>query len=438
MAQRIERNQAPQAEGLSKRVESEFPTDPQERLGALLASFNIGPKATTFLLLPENGYISPGDLARGFRETVSGTGMAETDKITAPNYCYQALCPIGLVAKEYSIDYFGVEKLVGFGKTSAGQWYGTAAAALVLDFELRHQKSLFPIFGSTNTTSAKGERAPLTRARILELLFSQTAPVRKADILRELGRIRHNSLGGVVLRALKTAGVIDYEAVTVHTGKIQVTYTLGNLSREEIRPDRYSVALTGDVAAICSQLTAADLAISQAAVFERLPEEVKKRWRPEVLRHRISGILSDLARQKFLARGKYKGRDIQSTTWITDWGRVIVTDLLRPLWGLVTDDEQVGQKLREVIPQVRANFLQYAQNSAELYYPFSNSFKRKQRLENLESIKDLLVDGAKTTVDVAELFGLSKGGIEKYLAALMEAGEVKRQRVKGVYYYTVV
>ena len=171
----------------TKRVEAEFPNDPEERYGALLASFNIGPKAATLLLLPRDlqSYISPEDLARKFSEVIITSAMAGVKPVTSAAYCSNTLCPIGLVAKEYVIDYFGREELAGFGLTEAGQKYGLAAACLALDFENRHKFSLFPILGSTVTSSKEGTRAPLTRARILTLLSRTPELLREVEISKD-------------------------------------------------------------------------------------------------------------------------------------------------------------------------------------------------------------------------------------------------------------
>ena len=112
-----------QAKSLRKE-ELPFPEDRDKRLGSVLSSVNVGPKSVTLLLLPYGSYISPGDLVNNFRSVVRGSEMEKTSFITAPHYCEYSLEPIGLVAKQYTIDYFGKDVVVGFELTDAGRRYG--------------------------------------------------------------------------------------------------------------------------------------------------------------------------------------------------------------------------------------------------------------------------------------------------------------------------
>ena len=161
---------------------SPFMEASDKRLGSVLSSVNVGPKSATLLLLPYGSYISPGDLVKNFKSVVRGSGMDQTSFITAPHYCEASLAPIGLVAKAYTIDYFGKDIVAGFELTDAGRRYGIPAAALALHFENQYQTSLYPVLGQINTRYPEQHRGPYSRAMILSLLSKRGGILREADV----------------------------------------------------------------------------------------------------------------------------------------------------------------------------------------------------------------------------------------------------------------
>lgn len=425
-----------------RRVEIEFPASPEGRLGALLASVNIGPKAVTLLLLPSPGvYIAPyPDLANKFREIFRGTPLEGFANTIAPEYCRQSLSRIGLVAAEYSIDYYGAEKVVGYGKTEAGEKYGVPAAALALAAEAKHNRSLYPILGATNVSSPELKRAPLTRAQILLFLSEQTEPVTEKKIIEVLGITQPTAQEA--LFSLSQSGVIAYEAVTPRTGKVQISYTRGQLPADDITPVNREPTLTRTIATICEDLIAQGKPVSQAAIYEELPEEIKKRRREDVLRININITLSGLARQGFLLHAKdFKGHGVQSSARITKDGQAVVEDFILPLVKLIQNEPGEQDRIdREIVKPVINNLRLYAQITAELYYPYSISFKQTRREENIRRVLDILVSSPKglSTQDFIPLLGVNEETVRNYLAALREQSLVGRERVKCVDYYRVL
>ena len=434
----------------SLRKELPFPEDRDKRLGSVLSSVNVGPKSATLLLLPYGSYISPGDLVNNFRSVVKGSGMEKTSFITAPHYCEFSLAPIGLVAKQYTIDYFGKDVVVGFELTDAGKRYGIRAAALALYFENQHQTSLYPILGQINTRYPEKNRGPYSRTMILSLLAKRGGRLREADICQELGislPVAHKTFLSLV-----RAGVVTYESVNKNTDKTQVTYRKNVYDQAEVKP--YMVrsgskiissmpTLTQTVMDISDQLTKESIPISQKNVYSRLKEgQLTARKNKKGLRSAVNSVLSHLESQGFLSRTGFKGRVVESRLEITPLGTNVVQDFIIPLTGLVNDDENVRSRIdREIVPEVMGKLSMYARSSAELYYPHSVSFKNRQTEENLGKLTEILSEEATddsrgiTITELAEKMGLNINTVSSYLTTLGKTRKIEKLRGKGVDYY---
>ncbi|EKD65657.1 MAG: hypothetical protein ACD_50C00024G0004 [uncultured bacterium] len=429
-----EKRQYNQIESSGRRVEQEFPKNGDERLNALLGSFNMPTKAVVQQLLPYNGYISPDALVRDFREVFKGTELASFDSKSIISYCFNTLCPIGLVAQEYTIEYFGKDKLVGFGLTEAGAKYGIPAACLALYFENERKQSLYPTFGAIHKKNSEEQRTPHTRAKILWLL-NECPNLTEKEVARELGI--NNSTVKNSLVALKNAGVIDYKSITPNTGKTQVTYTKGELPEAEVKKVGSRVSLTQDVVRFCEELINDGKDITQDAVFIKFPEEVRGKYK--ALRRDINITLSGLAHQEFLQRGQFIGGKIQSHAQITEKGKAIVSGFLTPLIGLLQEDNATRHWLeREIVPVVTRDLKAYAQNSGELYYPHSPSFLRKQFQENIGRLREILSVSSKplTNVELSEIIGIHQSTVRAYLNKTL-ASELQIEERKGVCYYSM-
>ncbi len=415
-----------------KRVEQEFPESEDEGLSALLASFNMGPKAVTQLLLPYNGYISPTDLRRGFREAFKGTQVADFSEGVPSVYCTQTLCRIGLVAREYLIEYFGMEKLVGFGLTEAGRRYGIPAACLALYFEEQHQQSLYSVFGSIKVDSPEQQRAPFTRAKIL-LALDQKEKLRELDICRELDINEQTTRNSLV--ALTKAGVVDYKSVSPHTGKTQVFYTKGKSPTLEAQSIGRRAIFRQEIVRCCEELVIEGESITQDTVFRKLSQERRDSSKSESgLRGTVNKILSGLANKGYLQRGHFKGKEVLSVAQITEAGKTVVVNFIAPLISFIQGDRNID---KEIVPKVLGNLNFYAQNSAELYYQYSLSFKKKQTKENISRLTDILSNSPKglTVSELSERIGLNETSIRRYLGSM--GGMTQKEERKGVYYYSV-
>ncbi len=405
-----------------------FPGTSQEQLGALLAAFNTGVTAATFLLIPEHGYIAVPDFVQAFRRVFAETEVAGFSRATPLDYCRRSLGPIGLVTSDYTIPYFGTDQLVGVGLTQEGIELGIPTASLVLGFERDNSFPIYPALGRTSTNSPDGTRAPLNRAGILDLLRTSPAPLRREDIINQLGI--NPTVAQQSLVALHQAGVAEYTSIKHRTGKKQITYELGTLDITLVHMYKRGRDITREVAEICKLLSSRGDPITQKAVYERLTANPKYQWEEENMHSYVTGILSDLAKQGFLKRDQFKGGETLSSASITDKGRVLVDQLIHPIKDIVNG-------VRVNIPDARPNLSALARNSAKLYYPYSFSFRITSRAGVKSRIVEALAAAEKgvSIPTLMEQTGMNKETLRGYLVELTEAGKVTRVENNSVFYY---
>lgn len=429
---------------INTRVEKvDFPRDPQERLGILLASVNVGPKAMTELLLPPSGqFIAPWPgLSDKFRRMVAGTDMVGVTNTTAVGYCTKSLCGIGLVAREYTIDYWGAKKLIGLGLSDAGEKYGVFAAALALATERKYEVSLYPIFGASNTSSKDALRAPLSRAMSMLFLANFTEPVTEKVICQSLNLPQ--SVVADALESLKPTGVIIYENISAVKDRMKIEYHKTSMAISEIKSINRAPTFTERVAQICAQLAAEREIISIDQVYSRFTEE--ERHKRKALRINISTTLSGLANQGYLERDKgfkgggKSGGGVMSKAEISPLGRLIVEDFLIPLKNLAADDPEERERSKSVVNEVRANLAEYAAVSANLYYPFSTGYKRKQTEVNKSRIIQVLSgsESGLTRQDLAQILGVNENTASNYLHSLINEAILTRERRSAADYFRI-
>lgn len=424
-----EREQIPHNQIKTSTIEKMgFPEGGDRRLNALLSAFNISPAAVTYLLVPDFRYITLTDLRDHFYDVFDGTKVVGFRPDALLRYCSK-LSRTGLVSEH--TENLGKEKLVEFTHTETGRKYGTIAACLGPYFEQQHQQSLYPVLGQASTNSPEQLRAPYTRARIL-LLLDKRPKLSRAEVCKELD-IDEVTVGQN-LEALAKAGAINYEAVTLHTGKTQVSYSGSELLvSEAIGHENGRSTFEQEVKRCCEKLVGE--AITQEAIFRTLPQEIRDRYKNERnLRNLINKTLSDLSSKLYLQRGKFKGKEVQSVARISERGKTIVKDFLSPLIVLAQDDD-VEREWLKIVPQVKENLKFYAQNSAKLYYPHSKSFKMRQNQENIARLNGILSDNSEelTASELSDQLGLSRRTIYSYLASM--TSKIQREKRKGVYYY---
>lgn len=417
--------------GSSVRKESEFPSNIEGRMEAILSSFNVSPKTVTMLLLSE-AITDPSSLSRTFRDTVVGSSISEFDVKTASSYCHQSLCPIGLVAEEITLDYYGHDKIIGFALTRAGSEYGQPIAAFFLDFERKNGISLYPIFGQTQ--KARGEhRGPINRAQILKEL--QEGEKREVEIATQLG-ISIKTTGNS-LTALQRAGVISYHSVKTHTGREKISFTPTEMDITKVQPIPHSVALTRDIVGLCQTLSQEGISVTTSSIYDHLPQKYKRR---RYLNNAISGVLSGLAEQGFLERIRgFKMKERQSTAKLTEKGRLLVEELIIPLEDALSDGSSLQMLRSQVLPQVRRDLPVYARETANLYYAHSRSFGSKGGKEERQThvLSYLLLKPEGVSIEeLSTELGKSPFTIRDDLKYLMKEGQIVRIKKRGVTYYS--
>lgn len=416
-------------------LEEQFPTDPQERLAALLASYNIGPKSVTHLLLPAYGYISTEDLRKKFRKVFAGTDIQQFRPHIVDQYCEDTLCPIGLVAKRYSIDVFGVEKVIGYGLTEAGNKYGTPAAALSLYFETSHNVSLYPILGSTSSPSAD-KRAPYARARVLQALQEEGQPLRQADLCIKLD-LEHATVKDS-LEGLAKAGAIIYKSVTPHTGKTRISYRMGNLPADQVTLYRDQPFNTKTAIEICAQLANEGVEITLEEVAKRYS---KIRGTSDVTRGqraRLSGTLTHLERQGYIKSEGFKGNKVLSSAELTELGEEVVNNYLNYLVGLVSDDLNIRQTIqRDIVPEITGNFGIIVRKSADLYYEHSKSRQIRELQERRQGVLNVIGESpdALSLNDLSRATGIHRMTVFHLINPYIKSGQLRSETIKGVNYY---
>lgn len=324
------------------------------------------------------------DLKDEFFKLHASSMVKNMDRTIPPDYCHFALCPIGLVAEEIAIE----DIPVGYALTRAGIEFGQPCAAKILEFEREEGYSIYPIFGGIGRKSNLGKEVPFIRARILFELAKHDS-LREVDISQMLGIYPGTAKRS--LEALVRAEAVEYHSVHPQTGKTKVDYRTGNPS-VIVRTVGTASVFTDEVAKVSFELSRQGIPITQGAVFDRLPLGVRAGWKEKVLRHQISATLSGPTEQGFLERGLFKGHQRQSIASLTDKGRVVAEELIKPLLAALGDIRELEYIGKHVLPKVLTNLPEYAQITGDLYYPYSRAGRKRERgdtiIKALEYIKE--------------------------------------------------
>lgn len=439
----------------------EYPQFSQEawrEAGEALSGLNNGVKAALFLLIAQNTYprteFSPGtyisleDLTSRFRQLFAGTVFLDMidehhqARGQVKQYCQESLCNVGVVSAEYNLE----GKIIGFGITERGVSVGVPLALLILEWENRHQQSLYPILGQTS--SKKATRAPDNSAKIVDYLVRQGRPVRTVDIANGLNL--GSGLVGQDLARFKRFGFVNYQSLTSQTGEIELEYRLVS-SYIEQAPYIIKVHLLQELIAKII-LANKDRAFSASEIIRRLPGEIKTRWQARSLTSTISTILSGLARQGYVGRvNEFEGAKKQSVASITEKGKAFVKELVWPLLK-VSAKQPLAEEEQTKMDKTRENLFIFTRTSADLYYPYSKSSKMRQRKASMARLVGILQknEGEVTIIDLAEKLELSRNPISRFLRPQVKDSDsvvievegkafiIKIERRKGVSYYSLL
>lgn len=440
-------------ERLAERV-PKFSEEDWEKAGKVIPGLNNGVKAGLFLEIAKSTkpgtYLSVEDIVDRFKNLFAGTELLKAFSkhngtgINVVSYCRNSLCGVGLLTAELNLE----GKPIGFGVTQEGLDYGIDAALLTLQLENKTGQSLFAVLGQTASSSPGDVRSPFSRAKILDYLARHPHAVREADVMSAL-ELTHSITDSLEL--FFRLGLIKYKVVNLHTDKIPFKFervqdkNLGDAPYVEGLHvlQKYIVEVIN--ASLASQ---ARFCIND--IVERLPEDVRSKRSSNGLRLDISRIISYLVLEGYLGRvDGFKGSEKHSDISLTKKGRELVADYIWPVLfavsGRILTDRQ-----KEALRQIEDNLPLMARNSAELYYPYSNSSKKREHEQNMARLRDLLLTGTVyTNSDIANILGLNKETILTFLRpeiagsdkVVLEVGKeayiVNRKRVKGIWYYRI-
>lgn len=431
----------------------EFSPAAWEEAGKVFSGVNNGVKAALLLEIGQGygNYLPVEDVVDKFKELFAGTELLTAiSEYKGPNrqvirYCRESLCDVGLLAEEVN----DAGELIGFGLTKKGKEFGMPAAYLVLQRERETGQSLYPIFGQTSTS--KETRAPFNRTKILDYLGRHPRGVREVDLITHLGLLDDSTK--ITLDQFRKFGLIKYKSITTKTEKSPLRYEItAGQDLSQAPHVTENLGLQQEIVKIIVSLAGSQTRqFSNPEIIDGLPEELKKRWQDRSLRVAVPHILSGLARQRWLTRvDDFKGGEKQSDISLTLAGRKLLAKLIWPTLSVVSKMPLTPDR-EKAIAEVRTNLPAFAQNSAQLYYPYSQSSKIRRFAENKANAIGILSTSTKplTARVIAEQLGLSERTIRGYLrsktpdsaVAIITVGgqdiRVSRKNIKGVWYYRI-
>jgi len=399
----------------------EFPSDPKERLAAVLAGFaNREAKAVTLLLLrdyPKGGQ----DLWQEFLEVTDNRWMIGWNG--PKGYCRDSLIPVGMVAEELFLSMGTLEFTLGYTTTEAGEHYGKPIAAFLLRKAVEYGYSFFPIFGSTCSTGAS--RAPSNRAKILELLVQNPVHLRTADITSLLG-FEERTLAGQHLRALDKAGLISYSAVGAEeSGYASFQWRPGKKLKEEVIDLGHYPLLTRDIARI---LASKGEPMNREDLQKALPKSFRGKIRSL---SNISEVLNCLLHQGF-AIARFRGEK-HSEIKLLEKGERFYQEVIWPIKEALSD----GPGLAEM-RALMTGWPNFAPEAVRLYKEVSPHAQGKSRAvwqRKIFGLLELRPDGLRPKEISDSLSDLSHPRAISLLNEFFRDGLVrKRKEGRAVYY----
>jgi len=400
--------------------ENPFPDDLEGRLNAITNVVNTELKALTILHLDDR-YVDKREIKSRLRDTV-GDGAYLPNSHSFGGYCSRSLLPNGVVEGDIQIiNARDSKEFKGYRLTEAGKKYGRPIAAFTLDYVLRMGRSMFEIFGSTQSHGKT--RAPLTRIKILECL-GNGEELRVSDLAKLFQTYNSQTLLNNI-KSLSEIGFVDFGSVGDMDGKSFVVYQWVNgKNLEEVKPYMGDVSLTKEVSEA--------LSVTESLNLEEARRLVGRERKPG-----ISNILSHLVRGGFARRVSEFTKDKRSRVRLLEPGNQFLNEWIEP----VKDDLQEGnyltemQRLYEHLISDEQRFREVSRKGIKLYKRVSPNIDRKPKEETDGRIIKYLRDNPgcrpKEVCDKLDLSNPSK-----YLISLTRLGILtKKKEGKSVNYF---
>lgn len=398
-----------------------FPQGVLRRFEAILSSFNISAKAVTLLLLDEQPISPFGELYRRFRTTFQGSSV-ESFVFNAPAiYSRRTLSLFGFTSEDEN----------GVSITPDGIKYGYPAATRFLRFERDTATSLYPVLGRTATV---GNFRPSLSAAMVVMELSNLFKS-QGEIVESTG-LPADSIR-VAVNRLRRWGFAEKEGVLHRSGETKITYQRAK------NPLPLTLPRTGDlmeeVALASDLLSETGNSIDQSAVYELLPDTIKKAHLETNLRASVRHYLAELEQANILERGPFRGGEGGTLTQvrILPLGEKLRQELLIPVLDLVQNPTSWIDP-DELAKDVLEHLDEYARFTGDLYFPFSQSATKlyPNRLRNMLKA-ELSSKPGQSAAQLGRKLGLNEETVAGCLIRLMMNDDfsVNRTQIKSVFYY---
>ncbi|MDO8460493.1 MAG: hypothetical protein Q7S74_05255 [Nanoarchaeota archaeon] len=395
-----------------------FPDDLEGRLNVVLNIVNTEFKMITLLHL-NNIPTNESEIRAKVKRTVGKSTYLPLKK-SFRNYCCNTLFSTGTVAEEEIIKDEDKNSYFGYCLTTAGKDYGLPISAFSLNYVVQNQKSMFKIL---RKTSPKGEtRAPLNIIKTLEALKSGN---KKSIVdLEKITSINRVTILNSI-RSLSSIGFLQYESIgETRKGEGYITYEwISKKSPNEVKPIISNSHLTKDI----SQLLHQRGSVTGAEVKKALGLLKRKD---------ISMVLSELVKQEFARRKRWKGGEEQSEVNILEKGRNFLTNFVEPIKEALGDGPalQEMQKFHNLFVNSQS-FREYTISAINLYKSISPILNGKTKEERFQQILDYLkCNPGSRPSEVAK--DLSYKMISLYLTQLVKTEAIRKEKIgKKVRYY---
>src|SRR3989338_865250 len=390
---------------------NEYPSTLEGRLNALINSINTEPKQITLLLLRE--YPQTGnELCKSFKKTTKN--VWPLNRRNFHDYCGLSFVMYGL-AKEELISIKQNLKSRAWSSTNANEKFGKNAALFALQLGAKYNISLFEIFKSSNSPSAK--QAPYTRYLTLEYLL-KSGGARRIDLSEYSSSSTVNILDH--LRELERIGLVNYTSMGTEGEKCTQYSWIGG-DPKDVKPVSRQKNITSDVVKYLTEVGVAHR--NEISKFLSTLDYYKNRDFDK-LNHNVSIILGGIASQGF-AKSSHIYNEQKSFAKLTDMGKLITTDL-QYLRNLADNND---------ISIIKFNLEDYASEAVLRYKNVYSFGKSKDFLERCQVIYELIDKNKKINKrDIRLNIGVNIG---IHLNYLLKENKITKERIGRNVYYSI-
>lgn len=409
---------------------ADFPSDPMERLGIVLAgAVNTGVKSGLMLQFPPYGeYVDAKELAASFRNSIGFTGTP-FDSIAAnvvDAYCQHSFVNVGLMARTLEMNSGGVPELLGYTWTEPGAIYGPRAAAVGLLFEYFHDDiGIYEVFGHTATSSENDVRAAFVRSEIMLKLFDNPDGL----LLSELYKNNPHMGAGTVHHAISLFEKYGLVSRTTSGVTNELHFSRGAVTKKDVVVPEDRKVMYQDVLSVCDELLSGHKLFTIKDIAEHLYPKYSPTWNELTFKQWVRSLVRDMVSQHYLNRVDATGAiSPGDVVRLTDEGKDVTKDLVLPLLGLLSDDSEMIDMIdHNMVPLVLDNYGKVVRNAIERYYPHSQGYLGHMTQQIDSRVLELIMNAGVLGLDrkdLAEIMNEKPQTIEKRIGRLMRANQI--------------